>query len=234
MTNRYKSIMAMLALGVLFASCQKDNYAEPKTSLTGNIVYQGQPIGVEYSQTRLQLWQPGFGKTGAIDVAIDQNGSYSALLFDGSYKLVIPKSEGPWKSIINAATGNDTTLVTLNGNQQLDIEVLPYYVFKTATISGGEKKVNATVALDKIITGADAKDVERVSLYVSKTMFVSRANNISSKDMNGADITDLGNFSISADVPSITPTQNYVFARVGIKIAGVEDMLFSKVEKITY
>lgn len=234
MTNRYKSIMAMLALGVLFAACEKDNYAEPKTLLTGNIVYQGQPIGVEYSQTRLQLWQPGFGKTGAIDVAIDQDGSYSALLFDGSYKLVIPKNEGPWKSVKNAATGNDTTLVALNGNQMLDIEVLPYYVFKNATISGSEKKVNATVALDRVIKGTDAKDVERVSLYVSKTMFVSRANNISNKDMNGADIKDIGNINLSVDVPTITPTQNYVFARVGVKIAGVEDMLFSKVEKITY
>lgn len=226
--------MAVVALGAIFASCDKDNYAEPKTSLTGNIVYKGQPIGVEYGQTRLQLWQPGFGKTGAIDVAIDQDGSYSAVLFDGNYKLVFVKNDGPWQTIVKDAAGKDTTFIDLRGNQQLDIEVVPYYMFKSATIKGGEKKVNATVALDKIVTGVDAKDIERVSLYISKTMFVSRANNVGAKDMGGADIKDMNNISLSVDVPAITPTQDYVYARVGVKIAGVEDMLFSKVEKVTY
>ncbi len=234
MNNRYKLILAVLAMGVLFASCEKDNYAEPKTFLTGNVVYKGQPIGVEYFQTRLQLWQPGFGKLAPIDVTIDQDGSYSALLFDGNYKMVFPKNEGPWQTIKKDATGGDTTFVQLNGDKKVDIEVLPYYLIKTATITGGEKKVNATVALDKIITGADAKDIERVSLYISRTMFVSRANNIGTMNVDGADIKDINNINLSVDVPSITPTQNYVFARVGVKIAGVEDMLFSKVEQITY
>ena len=234
MTNRYKSILAVLALGVVFASCGVDNYAEPKTLLSGNIVYKGQPIGVEYLQTRIQLWQPGFGKTGAIDVPISQDGSYSALLFNGNYKLAFVKNDGPWQTIIKDATARDTTFVNLTGDQKLDIEVLPYYMFKTTTIKGGEKKVSATVALDKIITGADAKAIERVSLYISKTMFVARANNIGSKDMPGADIKDMNNISLTVDVPSITPSQDYVFARVGVKIAGVEDMLFSKVEKVTY
>lgn len=226
--------MAVLALGVLFVSCEKDNYPEPKTLLTGNIVYKGQPVGVEYSQTRLQLWQPGFGKTGEISAPVAQDGSYSALLFDGDYKLVFPKNDGPWQTITKDAAGKDTTFVSLRGNQSVDIEVLPYYMFKTATLKADGKTVNATVALDKIITGVDAKDIERVSLYISKTMFVARANNIGSKDLSGADIKDMGNINLSVDVPSITPTQDYVFARVGVKIAGVEDMLFSKVEKITY
>jgi hypothetical protein len=34
-------------------------------------------------------------------------------------------------------------------------------------------------------------------------------------------------------VPAIVPTQNYVYARVGVKIAGVEDMIFSPVVKVT-
>jgi hypothetical protein len=28
------------------------------------------------------------------------------------------------------------------------------------------------------------------------------------------------------------PTQNYVFARIGVKIAGVEDLIFSPVQKV--
>jgi hypothetical protein len=39
---------------------------------------------------------------------------------------------------------------------------------------------------------------------------------------------------MSIAIPEITPTQNYVFARLGIKIAGVEDRIYSPVTKITF
>ncbi len=232
MKIRYKAILPLLALSALLVSCEKDNYAEPKTQLTGNVVYKGEPIGVEYDQVRLQLWQPGFGRLAPIDVFVAQDGSYSSLLFDGNYKLVMLKSEGPWKTIVKDAIAKDTTFVTLNGNQKLDIEVMPYYMIRNARITGGEKKVNATIGLEKILTGAEAKDVERVSLIISRTQFVSRANNVGITNMNGADVKDLNNISLSVNVPTISPAQDFVFARVGVKIKDVEDMVFSKVEKI--
>lgn len=231
MTNRYKSILAVLALGVLFASCEKDNYAEPKTFLTGNVVYR-QPIGVEYFQTGLQLWQPGFGKTGAIGVSIDQDGSYSALLFDGNYKLVFPPNNGPWQTITKDAVSKDTTFITLKGDQKVDIEVIPYYMIRNAKFSKEPKKVSSSFDVEKIVTGVDAKDIERVTLLISRTQFVARANNIGITNMEGTEVTGKTNFSLSVDVPTISPAQDYVFARVGVKIKDVEDMVFSKVEKI--
>lgn len=224
----------MLALGTLFVSCEKDNYAEPKTQLTGNIVYKGEPVGVEDGQVRLQLWQPGFGKLAPIDAPIAQDGSYSAVLFDGNYKLVFNKNDGPWKTLVKDATARDTTFVTLNGNQKVDIEVMPYYMIRNAKFSGGEKKVNATFSLEKVITGADAKDVERVSLIISRTQFVSRANNVGITNKDGAEVKDMSNVSLSVDVAPISPAQDFVYARVGVKMKDVEDMVFSKVEKITY
>lgn len=224
----------MLALGTLFVSCEKDNYAEPKTQLTGNIVYKGEPVGVEDGQVRLQLWQPGFGKLAPIDAPIAQDGSYSAVLFDGNYKLVFTKNDGPWKTLTKDATAKDTTFVTLNGNQKLDIEVMPYYMIRNAKISGGEKKVNATFSLEKVITGADAKDVERVTLLISRTQFVSRSNNVGITNKEGADVTGKTTFSLSVGVPAISPAQDFVYARVGVKMKDVEDMVFSNVEKVTY
>ena len=232
MKIRYKSILAVLVLGVVFASCDKDNYAEPKTFLTGNIVYQGEPIGVEHDQVRMQLWQPGFGKLAPIDVYVAQDGSYSSLLFDGNYKLVMLPSEGPWKTIVKDAVAKDTIFINLNGDQQVDVEVMPYYTFSSANFTSEPKRVSATAALNKVITGADAKDIERVSLIVSKTRFVSRANNVAIKNMSGADVKDIKNISLSVDVPTISPAQDVIFARVGVKIKGVEDMLFSKVEQL--
>lgn len=226
--------MPVLALGALFVSCEKDNYAEPKTQLTGQIMYKGEPVGVEDGQVRLQLWQPGFGKLAPIDAPIAQDGSYSAVLFDGNYKLVFTKNDGPWKTLVKDATAKDTTFVTLNGNQKVDIEVMPYYMIRTAKFSGGEKKVNATFSLEKIITGADAKDVERVSLIISRTQFVSRANNVGITNRDGAEVKDMSNISLSVNVPVISPAQDFVYARVGVKMKDVEDMVFSKVEKVTY
>ncbi len=46
--------------------------------------------------------------------------------------------------------------------------------------------------------------------------------------------TDLNNLQLSVPIPAITPAQNYVFARVGVKIAGVEDRLYSPIQKITF
>lgn len=230
----YNSLLYMLAAGALLASCSKDTYPEPKTELTGSVVYKGEPIGVEYNQVRLQLWQPGFGKLAPIDATISQDGSYSALLFDGNYKLVFPKNDGPWKTTLKDATAKDTIYVALNGNQKVDVEVTPYFMIRNAKITGGEKKVNATFGVEKIITGVDAKDIERVSLYISRTQFVARANNIGAVDRAGTDVKDLNNISMTVDVPAISPAQPFVFARVGVKVKDVEDMVFSKVEKITY
>jgi hypothetical protein len=222
----------LLALVALFSSCDKDNYPSPKSTLSGQIVYKGEPIGVEDNQVRLQLWQPGFGKLAAIDAPIAQDGTYSAMLFDGSYKMVFPKGRGPFKTLVKDPAAKDTVFVNLSGNQKLDVEVMPYYMIRTPNFSGGESKVAVALKLEKIITGADAKDIERVSLYVNRTEFVSRATNVSVADLAGADIKDLNTINLTANVPTLSPVQKYVFARVGVKIKDVEDMVFSPVHKV--
>ncbi len=72
-----------------------------------------------------------------------------------------------------SAAAKDTVYVNINGSQTLDIEVTPYYMIRNPQITASGGNVNATVSLEKIITDANAKDVERVTLYVNKTQFVS-------------------------------------------------------------
>ena len=76
------------------------------------------------------------------------------------------------------------------------------------------------------------KAVQDVSLYISKTQFVDGRTSVSSQTVAAGDVGDMSSISLNADVPELTPTQNYVFVRVGVKIMDVEDMLFSNVEKI--
>jgi hypothetical protein len=223
-----------LALLALLASCEKDNFTEPKSTLSGRIVYNGEPIGVEYNQVRLQLWQPGFGKLAAIDAQVDQSGFYSATLFNGDYKLVVPKGRGPFKTLEKDAAAKDTLFVTLEGNKEVDVEVMPYYMIRTPQFAGAENKVTATLKLEKIITGADARDIERVSLFINKTEFVSRATNVGVTDIAGTAIKNLNAIAIETEIPALVPTQKYIFARVGVKIKDVEDMIFSPVQKVEF
>jgi hypothetical protein len=235
-----KNIIAIyLLLGVLVGtSCQKDNYDPPSSTLQGRIVYQGEPINVSTKDTYFELWEPGWGKNGAINIPIKEDGSYSALLFNGNYKLVIPASQGPFRSIPDSETKTDTMLLTLGGNKTLDIEVLPYYMIRNTTFAVSGSNLMSTFKIEQIITDANARNIENVFLYINQTTFVNGSNYVARASIGGGDITDPNQVNMQVAIPAklsangATGTQNYAYARVGIKIAGVEDLLFSPVQKI--
>lgn len=225
--------MFLLALLIGASACKKDNYDAPSSNLKGRLLYKGEEIGVEYNQVPFELYQPGFGRTGAMAATFAQDGTYSSLLFDGNYKLIIPNGQGPFQWKQNAAGGRDTLAVTVSGNQTLDLEVTPYFLVRNVVYTAtSATSISASFRADQIITDASAKTIERINLYINKTQFVSSADNIASAEIAGGAITNPAVISLSVTVPSITPTQNYVFARIGLKIAGVEDMIFSPLQKI--
>lgn len=196
-------------------------------------MYKGEPIQVEYDRVPFELFQYGFGKVGPINGTITPEGTFSHLLFDGDYKFVIRSGQGPflWPQTGGKA---DSINVSVSGSANLDVEVNPYYMVRTPQIAKAGTAITASFKVEKIITDAvNGKNIERVSLYLNKTQFVSGTDNIAKMDRAGSAITDPNSISLSVAVPAITPTQNYVFARIGVKIAGVEDMIFSPVQKIT-
>lgn len=218
--------LILLASLIVFSSCEKDNYEAPETFLKGRVVYQGKPIMVEWNQVTFQLWEEGREAVTPIDVPIAQDGTFSALLFNGTYELVFPAGQGPFEMV------GGPILVELNGSKTLDIEVMPYYIVEDVTFSVDNREITASVDLEQIITGDDARDIERVNLYVSKTVFVQNSTSVATAELAGEDITDLNNISLSTTVPTLVPAQSYVFARVGVKIDGVEDMLYSDIVRI--
>ncbi|CAM3969990.1 Protein of unknown function [Pedobacter westerhofensis] len=223
-------ILLSFVLGA--SSCKKDNYDAPSSTLKGRIMYNGEEIGLEYNQVPLELYQPGFGKVGAIAASFAQDGTYSTLLFDGNYKMIIPASQGPFQWRETTAGVRDTLAVTVSGNQTLDLQATPYFMIRAATYTVTGKTVLANFRADQIITGSNAKTIERINLYINKTQFVSSADNIASAEIAGTAITNPAAISLTATAPAIVPAQNYVFVRIGIKIAGVEDMIFSPLQKL--
>jgi len=228
-------LQLIIILGVLSSflySCGLDNYDAPGSVLEGRLVYNGEPISVSYNDVTFQLWEPGWQKKAEINVAIDQDGSYSALLFNANYKLIIPSNQGPFRSKTNAESTSDTILVNLSGNKVLDIEVEPYYMIRNPLFTVAGRVVTGTFKADKIITGVNAKNIEEVAIYVNKTMFVDFRSNVASTTMAGSTITDLSTISLNTSVPTLVPTQTYVFVRIGLKIQGIEDRIFSPIVKV--
>jgi hypothetical protein len=223
-------IAMLLTIGVV--SCKKDNYDPPTSKLTGHLVYKGETFGLEYDQVKFEMYQYGFGKTGPIASVFEPDGSYSMLLFNGEYKFIIPNGQGPfvWKQ--TAAGAPDTTIINLQGSQVQDLEVTPYYMIRNPQLTRSGSNISGTFKIEKIITGASARNVEEVDLYINKTTFVSGANNVAVKSMSGSDITDPDNVNLTVAVPALTPAQPYVYARIGLKIAGVEDRIFSPMVRI--
>lgn len=233
MIKKFKYIAFITACAVI-SSCEKDNYDPPSTTLTGRLVYQGEAIGVERDQVPFELYQYGFGKVGPIGQSFAQDGSYSALLFNGEYKMVIPIGQGPFLSKLTGAGTADSVAISVTGNQTLDVEVTPYYMIRNPQISASGGTVTSTFSVEKIVTDANAKDIENVALFINKTQFVSGNDNIGNTTVAGTDIADPANVSLQVAIPAITPAQNYVFARIGVKIAGVEDRIFSPLVKVSF
>jgi hypothetical protein len=227
--------IVLLGMMCVATACKKDTYDAPSTTLKGRLVYNGEAINLEQDQVPLELYQPGFGKTGAITGTFAQDGTYSFLLFNGNYKLVIPNGQGPFRWNENVtANRRDTLNVNVTGEQTLDLPVTPYYLLTNPQMTISNRVVTAAFGVNKIITDANARNIERVTLYVNKTQFVSGASDykIAFTDLAGTAITNPNSVIISVTVPTINPTQNYVFARVGLKIAGIEDMIFTPVQKL--
>ena len=237
MKIKFQCIILVAFCASAIVSCKKDNYTAPSSTLKGRLVYKGDSLGVERDQVPYELYQYGFGKVGAIGSSFAQNGTYSQLLFDGEYKLIIPSGQGPFLWRQTATGAPDSLAISLKGNQALDLEVTPFYMIRTPQITpvAADTSVTATFKIEKIITDTvNGKDIDRVSLYINKTQFVSGGDNIKGTDLAGSAITDLNNITLNVKVPAIIPVQNYVFARIGVKIAGVEDMIFSPLQKIQF
>lgn len=226
-TISYLSLIVLL-LGAN-ACNKKDNYSPPQAALTGAVLYKGDSIYLEYNRVPYQFYQYGFGKLGPIEQQFTQSGTINSLLFDGSYKFIVPNGQGPFLWPKTSGGAPDSLDITINGSQNLNIEVTPYYMIRNANISASGGNATATFKVEKVITDANAKDIESVTLYINKTHFVSGSNNTAQASKNGSDITDPNNISLSVAIPS---GQSAVYARVGLKVAGVEDMIFSQLVQI--
>jgi|SRR5690606_4604348 len=224
MKEKYIYILVLCISVGLFSGCELDNYDPPTSILQGSVVHENEPVGVRSGGTRLELWQKGYATPEKIDVFISQEGTYSARLFDGEYKLV-RVSGAPWQN------DTDSVTVQVKGNTILDVPVVPYY-----RISLPEDYLDledGTITTTCQVSKVGDRDIESVTLYVGVTNLVDANNNAQSQTLTGADLADLSLPKVNSLVlnPQLQERQ-YIYLRLGVKAIGIGERFYTPVIKI--
>ena len=146
------NIFSLVLLLALFASCGKDNYEAPESTLMGTVTYQGKALQLRGTgeAVQLQLYQDGYELDDPISVYVGQDGKFAAKLFDGEYKLITRDGNGPW---VNT---RDTVVVNLKGTTEVQLEVTPYFLISNAQMSvSGTGVEPGAVTLSADITNSE-------------------------------------------------------------------------------
>jgi hypothetical protein len=246
---KLKIFSSAVFLLLLAAACKKDNYNAPSSTISGRIVYQGEPLGVRSPTTasgntssgvQLELWQRGYQLFSKIPVYVAQDGTFSASVFDGDYKLVRLKGSGPWED------NTDTIAISLKGSYKVDVPVNPFFTIKneTFTFNKADTTISGTFNIIKVV---QSKSVDKVSLSIGFTTIVDVNNNVVNIDANGpADITqpvtlkqtiNPNRYNATSQVTTKTLLtdllhQKYAYVRVAVKTVGVNERLYTMVKKV--
>ena len=230
-----------VCLGLALTGCEAltgiDNYDAPGSELSGQILHNGVPVQLRTGGVELELWEPAFGSREKIPIYVGQDGTFSAIVFDGDYRLNTIANNGPWLN------RTDTLEISVRGDTQVDVTVQPYYVVQNPQItynaSGGPGgSVTATFNVSTVNPG---RALEFVGLYVGTTSFVDRINRLVQLERPRAQLpTDWMTAPISLTVAlpeNVRVTQSpdpreHVFVRVGVKSTGLAEMIFSPLVKL--
>lgn len=213
--------IATLILAGLMFSCGLDNYDEPGALLTGKITYNGEAIGVRHASVIFDLYQDDYELNNTIEVFINQDGTFSSMLFNGPYRMVARDNNGPWL--------NDSQPVefTVKGNTEIEFNVIPYYTLSDIDIT----KTGNNVTGSCIINKADgSKELEEMTLYVGKTRFVDDRDYNKVASINQTPVVGVN--SLTVDISAVEAANPVLYARFGVKINGVDQRIFSEIVQI--
>jgi len=209
--------------GLLLAGCEYDNFEAPKATLSGKVVYQGNAVSVRNNGPQLELWQDGFALKSPITVNISQDGSYSAILFNGRYKLV-RRADAPWQQ-----QASDTLIVNVSGNTSYDVPVSPYFTISNDTFGKSGNNITARFVVNKNIPTAN---LELVRLYLGKSILTDQVQREFLVDGNVANIVSGQPTEITASLPDNLKDLDYIFARIGVKSSSAGEYYYTQVQKI--
>ncbi|QNL47962.1 DUF3823 domain-containing protein [Olivibacter sp. SDN3] len=211
---------------ICLSGCEVDNYDPPSAPLNGRLVFENQPIGIRQGINVLQLYQPGFENADPIRVNVMQDGSFSSMLFEGTYKMVNIAGSGPWEN------NPDSITINLSGETTVDIHVTPFFSLNDAEFSITDGILSASCHVKNNVSG---RPLENVSLFIGKTTLVDHVYRLTPSSPESSKIASEINMEerviLSQDLQAFENEAN-LFARIGVKAVGHPEMIYSTVWKI--
>lgn len=210
---------------VVLSACEKDNLYAPTAVLSGNVTFEGQPIGVRSNGVQFEIWQPGFAFFTKIPLTIAPDGSFKALLHNGDYKLVRLPNAGPW------VNNTDTINVSLNGSATVDIPVEPYFVIRNASFTRNGSTVSATFTVEK--NGTHTRTLETARLFLGRYYLLDAGNNGNAANAQASGLVLGQPVTVNLTIPAAIANDDFIFARVGIKTRDIQEYLYNTSTKMT-
>ena len=212
----------LLAGAWLMQGCGLDNYDEPEAQFSGRVTYQGEPLQLRHGSIKFDLEQDSYELGDKIEVAIAQEGTFAARIFPGEYRFVPRPGNGPWTDDCQPVE------FTIKGGKQLDFEVVPYYLLRTSNITLSGNTLNGVCSVKSIAGG---KAIEAMTLFVGKTRFVDDRGGRSVVTSNFEQPAE-GVNNISVNIKEIVDKYPVLYARIGLKIHGVDERIYTEIVKI--
>jgi len=209
--------------GLLIVGCEYDNFEAPKSTLSGRVVYEGKAVGVRNNGPQLELWQDGYPLRSKINVYFDQDGTFSASLFDGTYKLV-RMGDSPW---LQQAT--DTIVIQVKGNTAVDVPVTPYFTVTNESFQKNNNSITANFTVNRIVGTAN---LDAVRLYLGKSILTDQGQQELRVDAKVANVVFGQPTSIVGELPDNLKNLDYIYARIGAKSTVSGEYYYTAVQKI--
>ncbi len=212
----------LLAGAWLMQGCGLDNYDEPEAQFSGRVTYQGEPLQLRHGSIKFDLEQDSYELGDKIEVAIAQEGTFAARIFPGEYRFVPRPGNGPWTDDCQPVE------FTIKGGKQLDFEVVPYYLLRNSNITLSGNTLNGVCSVKSIAGG---KAIEAMTLFVGKTRFVDDRGGRSVVTSNFEQPAE-GVNNISVNIKEIVDKYTVLYARIVLKIHGVDERIYTEIVKI--
>src|SRR5690606_3057413 len=131
---------------------------------------------------------------------------------------------GPWVNSL------DTTLVTIDGQTQITVEVTPNFTISAVSLTlEGEAKLQGSFTIDRVSPDAN---VEYAMLLLAKTNFVDYVVNLERIDISDPAIGSSIQLSLDASGNENVVNSTALFARVGVRTVGADQAIYSEVVQV--
>ncbi len=222
---RLKKLYILAATAVIgFTSCENyDNFDAPGAMLSGSVVYNNETVGIRNGGARFELWQDGYELNKSIEVYIAQDGTYSASLFNGEYKMV-RIAGAPWEVDLT-----DTIVVNVNGSTTFDVPVTPFYTVGNESYNVSGTTVSTSFTVNQVL---ESSSIQSVNVYFGTKYLTDENYNSSKYGVDVSTITSGTENTLTLDIPEGLQDREYIYMRVGVRSTSSNEYYYTPAEKV--